>query len=133
MDFKFSFHQIPHSEFIINAVQTKIGRSMQLIFGSSKAKVSVEKKGYEFSIGIIINGRHGVCYKASATGENLYAAIDLIQDKLEKQIKKQRKKLQNHKRPALSKEGRINLLDEELNTDFTAYKKRNNKKSATAA
>jgi ribosomal subunit interface protein len=130
MDFKFSFHQIPHSDFIINAVQTKIGRTMQLLFDSSKAKVSVEKKGYEFSIGISINGRGGVCYKASAKAENLYAAIDKIQDKLERQIKKQRKKLQNHKRPALSKEGRFHLLDEELNTDFSSFKKKSHRKSA---
>jgi len=132
MDFKFCFNQIPHSDFIINAVQTKIGRSMDLIFGSTNAKVTVEKKGYEFSIGISINGRGGICYKASAKSENLYAAIDLLQDKLEKQIKKQRKKLQNHKRPALSKAGRINLLDEGLGTDFSSYKKKSVKKIAAA-
>ncbi len=124
MDFKFSFHQIPHSDFIVNAVQAKIGRPMQLLFGDSHAKVSVGKKGYEFSISIAIHGRGGICYKASAKAENLYGAIDLIQDKLEKQIKKQRKKRYNHKRPALSKEGRIQLLDEGLGMHFIPPSKR---------
>jgi putative sigma-54 modulation protein len=130
MEYKFYFNHIPHSDFIINAVQTKIGRSIQHILGGEVVKVTVGKKGYEFSIGITINGRSGVYYKASAKAENLYAAIDLLQDKLEKQINKQRKKITNHKRPELSKEGRINLLDEGLSTDFRFFKKKNQRDSA---
>jgi len=130
MDFKFSFHQIPHSEFIVNAVETKIGRSLKYIFGDSQVKVAVGKKGYEFSIGVTLNGRAGICYKASAKAENLYAAIDLVQDKLERQFKKNRKKLQNHKRPTLSKAGRMKLLDEGLGMDFSSYKRRVSKKAA---
>lgn len=130
MEYKFYFNQIPHSDFITNAVQTKIDRSIQHILGGEQAKVTVGKKGYEFTIAITVNGRGGIYYKASAKAENLYAAIDLLQDKLEKQINKQRKKVQNHKKPALSKEGRIQLLDEGLSTDFRFFKKKNQRDSA---
>jgi putative sigma-54 modulation protein len=121
MEFKYSFNQIPHSDFVVQAVEEKIGHSMRYLFGHGSAQVTFGKKGHEFTIGIAIKGSGGVYYKASATCENLYAAIDLVQDKLEKQIKKHRKKLQNHKRHALSKEGRLDLLDEGLGTDYSNY------------
>jgi putative sigma-54 modulation protein len=121
MEFKYTFHQIPHSDFVVQAVEDKVGHSMRYLFGHGTVQVSFSKKGHAFTIGIAIKGNGGIYYKASATCENLYAAIDLVKDKLEKQFRKQRKKLQNHKRYALSKEGRMDLLDEGLSTDFSYY------------
>ena len=122
MEFKYTFHQIPHSDFVVQAVEDKIGHSMRYLFGKGAvAQVNFSKRGHQFSIGIALKGSGGIYYKASATCENLYAAIDLVQDKLEKQFQKHRKKVKNHKRFALSKEGRMDLLDEGLGTDFTHY------------
>lgn len=121
MEFRYSFHQIPHSDFMIQAVEDKVGHSMRYLFGHGAVHVTFRKKGFEFTIGIAIKGTGGVYYKATATCENLYAAIDLVQDKLEKQFRKHRKKLQNHKRFELSKEGRLDLLQEDLSTDYSHY------------
>jgi putative sigma-54 modulation protein len=121
MKFKYSFNQIPYSDFVVQAVEDKISHSMRYLFGHGTVQVSFGKKGHEFTIGVSIKGSGGLYYKAEATCENLYAAIDLVQDKLEKQFIKHKKKLQNHKRFALSKEGRMDLLDEGLGTDFSHY------------
>ncbi len=118
MDFKYSFHQMKHSNFVEKAVEDKIGHSMRFLFGQATAHVTVSRRGYEFNIEISVSGRGNVYFKASACAENLYAAIDLVQDKLEKQFIKNRKKLQNHKRPELSKKGRLEHLDASLSTDF---------------
>lgn len=121
MDFKYSFHQIPYSDFMVQAVEDKIGHSMRYLFVHGTVQVSFGKRGHEFSIGISIKGSGNRYYKASATCENLYAAIDLVQDKLEKQFRKHRKKVKNHKHYQLSKEGRMDLLDEGLSIDFSPY------------
>lgn len=121
MDFKYTFHQIPHSDFLVHAVEEKIGHSMRYIFGYGVANVSFAKKGHEFVIEIAIRGNGGIYYKASACDENLYSAIDLVQDKLKKQFNKQKKKLQNHKRFALSKEGKMELLDSGLGIDYVPH------------
>lgn len=120
MEFKYTFRQIPHSDFVVQAVEDKIGHSMRYLFGHGTVHVSFGKKGHAFTIGISIKG-NGTYYKASATCDNLYAAIDLVQDKLEKQFRKHIKKLKNHKLFPLSKEGRMDLLDEGLGTDFSNY------------
>lgn len=120
MEFKYSFHQIPYSEFVVQAVEDKIGHSMRYLFGQSDVHVTFGKKGHQFSITISLKGNGGIYYKASATCENLYAAIDLVQDKLEKQFLKQKKKIQNHKRYELSKEGQMDLLDDGLGIDFAS-------------
>lgn len=121
MKFKYTFHQIPYSDFMVQAVESKIGHSIRHHFGHGKIQVFFGKRGYEFTVGISIKGSGGHYYKASATCENLYAAIDLVQDKLEVQFTKHRKKLQNHKRYSLSKEGKMKLLDEGLGVDFSYY------------
>lgn len=121
MEFKYSFHQIPHSDFVVQAVEDKIGHSMRYLLGHGTVHVNFGKRGHEFSIAIAIRGAGGAYYKASATCENLYAAIDLVQDKLERQFEKRRKRIKNHKHPSLSKEGRLDLLDEGLGTDYSHY------------
>ena len=121
MEFKFTFQQIPHSDFVVQAVEDKIGHSMRYLFGLGKAHVTFGKKGHNFKIGISIKGSGGVYYKGSATSESLYAAIDIVQNKLASQFKKHKKKLQNHKRYSLSKEGQMELLDEGLGIDYSCY------------
>lgn len=121
MEYKYTFHQIPYSDFMVQAVESKIGHSMRYHFGQGLVQVSFGKQGFRFSISIAVKGAGRVHYKASATCDNLYAAIDLVQDKLEKQFIKQRKKIKNHKKYSLSKEGRLALLDEGLGLDYTHY------------
>lgn len=113
-----------HSDFVEKAVEDKIGRAMRFLFGDASAHVSVAKKGYEFNIEIAISGRGKVYFKASACAENLYAAIDEVQAKLERQFKRHRKKLKNHKRPELSRGGKLKILDEGLSMDFKPRWKR---------
>lgn len=119
MDFRYSFDQIPHSDFVIHAVENKIGHSVRYLFGQSDIHVTFRRRGHEFTINVAIKGKGGVYYKASASHENLYAAIDDVQAKLEKQFLKKRKKIKNHKRYELSKEGRMEWLDEGLSLDIS--------------
>lgn len=130
MKFKYLFHQIPYSEFVVLAVENKVGHSMRYLFRSGTARVTFRKKGFLFSIGIRVQSENGQYYQASATHENLYAAIDRVQDKLEKQFLKYRKKIKSHKRPSLTKEGRLHLLDEGLGMDFSLYSKGSTRRAA---
>jgi ribosomal subunit interface protein len=121
MNFKYTFHQIPHSDFVVQAVENKIGHSMRYLLNHGAVHVVFGKRGHRFSIEISIKGGSKAHFKASALSENLYAAIDIVQSKLEKQFSKNKRKVQNHKRYALSKEGKMELLDEGLSMDFSHY------------
>ena len=48
---------------------------------------------------------------AKAEGENMYAAIDLLQDKLDRQVKKRKQKLKSH-RVKLDKFNSLDMVDE---------------------
>ena len=51
-------------------------------------------------------------FKATCFNADVYAAVDAAAEKLERQFKKLRKLLKNHKRPELSKEGRLDQMND---------------------
>jgi putative sigma-54 modulation protein len=72
--------------------------------------VHYSKSHHLFTVEVVINTREKF-FKASASNEDIYSATDDVVAKLEKQFLKIKKTHKYHKRPELSKEGRLKRLN----------------------
>jgi len=97
MQVSVTFKNIDPSEHLKNFVQEKLAKFDRLFNGPAEANVilSVEKFRNIVDISLAadrltINGKE--------ENEDMYAAIDLVLDKIEKQIKKNKQKIKDHHR-----------------------------------
>jgi putative sigma-54 modulation protein len=78
-------------------IKSKISKVEKYFNDSVEAKVIISAKGKEQKVEVTIwSGKYNV--RAEETHEDLYAAIDLVLDKLERQLKKYKDKIQTTKR-----------------------------------
>ena len=78
-------------------IKQKISKVEKYFNESSEAKVIVSARGKDQKVEVTIwSGKYNV--RAEEVHEDLYAAIDLVLDKLERQLKKYKDKLQTNKR-----------------------------------
>jgi ribosomal subunit interface protein len=124
MKLKCTFENIPLSEYVIQATESKVGHSARYLVKEGTGHVYLEKKGHHFFIKVLIQSRGVGHFKAIAKDENLYAAIDLACEKLERQFIRKKDKLQKHKRFEFSREGKLQLLNSSLESNFTLVEKR---------
>ena len=78
-------------------LKSKISKVEKYFNDSAEAKAIISAKGKDQKVEVTIwSGKYNV--RAEETHEDLYAAIDLVLDKLERQLKKYKDKLQTPKR-----------------------------------
>lgn len=61
-------------------------------------------------------------FKAAATTNDFYRAVEMVVNKLTRQMSKDKRRVKHHKNPDRSKAGKLARLTPELETDFTAAK-----------
>lgn len=89
-----------------------------------KATVVVNVKGYNQKVEVTIPLKN-VILRAEETREDLYAAIDVVVDKLERQIRKNKTKLQSKKmREKLAKDFMFDAIEAEENEDEKIVKRK---------
>jgi putative sigma-54 modulation protein len=97
MQIQVTFRHVEPSESVKEYAREKVGKIQKYLDGPIEASVTlgVEKHRHEVDVVIITNGFkiHG----QETTGD-FFSAIDLVMDKLEKQIKRYREKLKNFSR-----------------------------------
>ena len=99
MQIQVTFRHVEASEAVKEYAREKVGKLQKHLDGPLVASVtlSVEKHRHQAEVNIIASGMkiHG-----SETTGDLYSAIDLVMDKLEKQIRRYRDKLKDISRRA---------------------------------
>ncbi len=98
MQIQVTFRHVEPSEAVKEYAQEKVGKLQKYLDGPIEASVTlgVEKHRHEADINLVASGLkiHG----RETTGD-LFSAIDLVMDKLEKQVKRYREKLKGvHRR-----------------------------------
>lgn len=109
--FSYDFKQMESSEFLIKASEQKIEHAARYLLKNATGRVVFGKKGHLYSIEVKINAGGEGFFKAQASNQNLYAAIDSIIDKLEKQFVKKKDKIQTHKNRLFSKRGKLRRVN----------------------
>ncbi len=111
MKLNFTFKHLDSSQALQSYTQDKLEAVGRFLLKDGFGSVYYSKKNHEFCVEISFNTREKY-YRASAYHSDVYQAVDSVVTKLEKQFLKTRKTVQNHKRPELSKKGRLDQLND---------------------
>ncbi|MFM6927099.1 MAG: ribosome hibernation-promoting factor, HPF/YfiA family [Bdellovibrio sp.] len=101
-----TFKHIDHSESLVAHTEAKMDEIGQFLLRDGYGSVYFSKVKNEFCVEISVNTREKY-FKATAYGPDAYVAVDACVDKLEKQFLKTCKQYKDHKKPELSREGRL--------------------------
>lgn len=101
-----TFKHLDHSDSLVTYTEQRMEEIGQFLLREGYGSVYFSKTKSEFCVEISVNTRERY-FKASAYGTDVYGAVDSCVDKLEKQFIKTCKQYKDHKKPELSKEGRL--------------------------
>lgn len=106
MKSNFTFKHLDYSESLVNYTNTKLDEIGQFLLKEGRSNVYYSKNQHEFTVEVSINTKQKF-FKATASAPDIYVAVDLMTDKLEKQFLKVKEVYMHHKKFDLSKEGRM--------------------------
>jgi putative sigma-54 modulation protein len=120
MKFHYFFKNTDTSEALIEFANEGLLRVCRFLLKDGKGDVYLSKSKLEWKVDVTINSAEGK-FAAQAKSENVYAAMDMIFDKLERQFVKKKKRIQLHKNFEKSRQGRLELLNAELEMNFNPH------------
>lgn len=109
MKLNYTFKHIDTSESLVNYTDELMTEVSRFLLKEGTGNVYFSKHKGEFCVEISINTREKY-FRASASGLDVYAAVDAVSEKLQKQFLRVSKQVKNHKKPELSKEGRLETV-----------------------
>lgn len=111
MKLNFTFRHLDRSESLEAHTEQRLDDLQKLLFHHEGfGHVAVSKKDHKFTIEMSINTRIKY-FRANASNENAYQAVDDAVDKILKQCLKAKQLVQSHKKKELSKHGRLEKLN----------------------
>ncbi|CZR95375.1 MULTISPECIES: ribosome hibernation-promoting factor, HPF/YfiA family [unclassified Clostridioides] len=116
MNIIISGKQIELTDAIKSKIENKLSKLDNYIHPDTDVKVTVSAKKARQKIEVTIATVNGPIIRAEDMQENLYTAIDVVYDKLSKQLKKYKKRLQDKHKDNKSirfQDAEINLADEQ--------------------
>lgn len=116
MNIIISGKQMDLTDGIKGAIDEKIGRLDYYLHPETEVKVTVSAKKARHTIEVTIIPISGPIIRAEDSEENLYAAIDIVYDKLNKQLRKYKKRLQD--RHKSNESIRFEVVDIDVDEDF---------------
>lgn len=106
MKSNFTFKHLDYSESLVDYTNSKLDEIGQFLLKDGRGNVYYSKNQHEFVVEVSINTKQKF-FKAKAAAPDAYVAVDLLVDKLEKQFLKIKEIYVDHKKPHLSKEGKM--------------------------
>jgi putative sigma-54 modulation protein len=122
MKLNYTFKHLDHSEALLHYTEQKMEEIGKFLLKEGYGNVYYSKTKNEFCVEVTVNTREKY-FKASCFNMDVYTAVDLVVEKLEKQFIKTRKIMQYHKKPELTREAKIDQLNLEIEVESKSAKK----------
>lgn len=106
MKSNYTFKHLDYSESLVDYTTEKLDEIGQYLLKDGRSNVYYSKSQHEFVVEVTINTRQKF-FKATAAAPDIYVAVDLMADKLEKQFLKVKEIYMDHKKFDLSREGKL--------------------------
>lgn len=106
MKLNYTFKHLDHSESLVTYTDSKMTEIETYLLKEGSGSVYYWKQKNEFHVEVSCNTKQKF-FKASASGPDVYAVVDSVMEKLEKQFLKVHDQVKNHKKPELTKEKRF--------------------------
>ncbi len=113
MQSKFTFKHLDYSDSLVQYTEQKLDEIGRFLLKDGRCQVIYYKDHHEFVAEVIINSKEKH-FKATAHSPDVYVAVDLAVDRLEKQFLKVKEIYQHHKKFDLSKAGKLNDINAQL-------------------
>ncbi len=122
MKLNYTFKHLDHSDALVTYTEEKMEEIGKFLLKEGYGNVYFSKIKNEFCVEVTVNTREKY-FKATSYNMDAYTAVDLVVEKLEKQFLKTRKIMQHHKKPELSREGKMDQLNSRLEFESKTAKK----------
>ncbi|MCE3009854.1 MAG: ribosome-associated translation inhibitor RaiA [Proteobacteria bacterium] len=126
MSFKHTFRHVDPSEALKTYVEERFEKMGKHLLKESQWQIFYSLGKVNFEVEVLVRNPDSH-FKAKAQSPSVYAAVDLVAEKLDKQFMKRKEKLQHHKKFERSRGGQLERVNEKLEYDNTPY---SNKKPA---
>jgi putative sigma-54 modulation protein len=113
MKMNYTFKHLDQSDTLIKYAEQKMEEISKFLLKDGHGNVYFSKTKNEFCVEVTVNTKEKY-FKATSYNMDVYTAVDLVVEKLEKQFLKTRKIMQYHKKPELSREAKIDQLNTRL-------------------
>jgi len=111
MQFSVTFRHMDASEAVRKYAREKIDKIKKYVPDPIFAHFTVgTNRGYQHTADVHIQLHNGLAIKGSETSEDMYSSIDLVMDKVERQVRRYKEKIRHHK----VKEGGLSELWEQI-------------------
>ena len=113
MKSNYTFKHLDYSESLVKYTNEKLDEIGKFLLKEGRCTVYYWKDHHEFHCEVSINSKKKF-FKAQGTATDIYVAVDLMIDRMERQFLKVKEIYQDHKKFDLSKEGRIGEINEQM-------------------
>lgn len=113
MKSNYTFKHLDYSESLVNYTNEKFEEIGKFLLKEGRCTVFYWKDHHEFHCEVSINSKEKF-FKAHGTAADIYVAVDLMIDKMERQFLKVKEIYQDHKKFDLSKEGRMKEINDQM-------------------
>jgi putative sigma-54 modulation protein len=96
MQLSVTFRNMEPSEPLKTYVQERTGKLTKYIDKPLDSQVTLSVQKFRQIVDVVINA-DGIRIAGQEAHDDMYAAVDLVMDKIERQVKKYREKIRNHK------------------------------------
>lgn len=117
MKLQFTFKHLDHSEALQEYTQKRLNDISLFLLRQGQGQVYFSKTKNKFTVEVTVNSKEKY-FKATAENMDVYAAVDGVVGKLEKQFLRMRKVRTNHKKFELSREGKMKNLNNQLEVNM---------------
>lgn len=113
MKSNYTFKHLDYSESLVKYTNEKLDEIGKFLLKDGRCTVYYWKDHHEFHCEVSINSKQKF-FKAHGTATDIYVAVDLMIDRMERQFLKVKEIYQDHKKFDLSREGRLNEVNDQM-------------------
>ena len=88
--------QVTITDAVREHIYEKIQRSLSGLTRVQDIQVTLELQKRTHTVGIVVTGKNHIHLEAEESSDNMYKSIDQAIDKIERQLRKSREKVQDH-------------------------------------
>jgi putative sigma-54 modulation protein len=105
MKLSVTFRHMDPSEALKQHVEAKLERLEKYFAGPSRGQAVLSKESYRHKIDVTVTLANGTAISGKETAEDMYSAIDLVVDKLDRQIRRYKDKITSRRATLGSEQG----------------------------
>lgn len=119
MKVDFTFKHVDSSEALMQYAQERLEKIEKFELKPMDVKFTVSKQDHECIVEVsVLEGRRK--FRAEGSSDDFYRSVEMVVNKLTRQLSKDKSRVKNHKNPERSVYGKIARLNDQLEPDYIA-------------